>query len=159
MKVRAPRTLSLCTASSFLALALLSGCASNSNALEKRLADLREDIRRLQNDNDRVNERLEAVELRQVHAESAAAKPAAQARTTTVTRPRLKVLHLGPNGEPGEEPAAPAGAEDAPRMILKGQGKDLEIKQNAGDSSSRGGQREKTVAVSQNEESAPSTGK
>lgn len=144
-----------------LSLGLLSGCASESDAVEKRLSQLREEIRKLQNDTDRVSERLEAVELRQARAEAAQNAPRAVASSETVSRPRLKVLHLSP-GEGDATPAsgaAPAGGEEqGPPMILKGQGKDLELKQGSGGPSSRAPAREKSVAVSQNEVPAPSGG-
>jgi len=135
-----------------VSLGLFSGCASDSDAVEKRLSQLREDIRKLQNDNDRVSERLEAVELRQ--AQAVAANNAPKAPSTgaeTVSRPRLKVLHLTPDDEkPPTEGAAgePAGQDSAPPMILKGQGKELELRQ--GGSSQRVVPQEKPAAVSQN---------
>ncbi|HEV8244842.1 MAG TPA: hypothetical protein VGP93_03705 [Polyangiaceae bacterium] len=128
-----------------IALALLAGCAGNSDALEKRLASMRDDIRRLQNDEDRANERLEAVELRQAHADAASARPAAQANAGTVTRPRLKVLHLAPDGEARDDqpsPDQPATDDGNSRTILRGQGKELEIKNS----------------VSQNEGPSPGSG-
>ena len=84
--------------------------------------------------NDRVSERLEAVELRQAREEAARSAPAAAPSAETVSRPRLKVLHLGPDGQTGAE-ATPAegGTEEAgPRVVLKGQGKDLALSQNDG---------------------------
>jgi hypothetical protein len=128
--------------------------------VDKRLSQLREDIRKLQNDNDRVSERLEAVELRQAQEVAARNAPTGAPKAAeTVSRPRLKVLHLTPDGEkaPVEGTAAePAAQEGGPRMILKGQGKELELK--PGESSQRVTPREKPVAVSQNEGVPPSRG-
>jgi hypothetical protein len=143
-----------------VSLGLFSGCASDSDAVEKRLSQLRDDIRKLQNDNDRVSERLEAVELRQAHEVAARNAPKAPGPAAeTVSRPRLKVLRLSPEGEKVPADAAtpePAGQESAPRMILKGQGKELELR--PGESSQRATPREKPVAVSQNEGPSPSRG-
>ena len=134
-------------------LGLFTGCASDSDAVEKRLSELREDIRKLQNDNDRVSERLEAVELRQAQEVAAHNAPKAPAgNPETVSRPRLKVLHLTPGDEnpPAQGTAGePAGQDQSPPMILKGQGKELELRQ--GGSSQRVVPQEKPVAVSQNE--------
>jgi len=143
-----------------VALGFFSGCASDSDAVEKRLSQLREDIRKLQNDNDRVSERLEAVELRQAQLAASQNAPAPGKEAETVSRPRLKVLHLTPGDEtPTAEGAdsAPSAQDSGPRMILKGQGKELELKQGDGDSSSRG-PRERPVVVSQNEKASPRSG-
>jgi len=143
-----------------VSLGLFSGCASDSDAVEKRLSELREDIRKLQNDNDRVSERLEALELRQ--AAQARSTPApAEAAPETVSRPRLKVVRLSPDGkapteaEPAEAQPAP---DEAPTMILKGEGKELELKPGAARPSSRSAPQEKPVVVSQNEGASPSGG-
>ncbi len=143
-----------------VSLGLFSGCASDSNAVEKRLSQLRDDIRKLQNDNDRVSERLEAVELRQAQEVAARNAPKAPgAAAETVSRPRLKVLHLSPGDDspPAEGSAVqPASQDSAPPMILKGQGKELELKQ--GGSSRRDIAQEKPVVLGQNEGASPSRG-
>lgn len=115
----------------------ISGCATSSDAIEKKLSSLRDEIQKLQNENDRVSERLEAIELRQARAEVKDAEvKTAKEEPGVVTRPQLKVLRLSPDGtsEEGQaEPAAaPAGSDSAPRMMLKGQGKDLELRQGGG---------------------------
>jgi hypothetical protein len=117
---------------------VISGCATSSDAIEKKLSGMREEIQKLQNENDRVSERLEAIELRQARAEAKGAEvKTAREEPGVVTRPQLKVLRLSPDGasEDGQaEPAAaPAsGSDSAPRMMLKGQGKDLELRQGGG---------------------------
>jgi TolA-binding protein len=136
MKALARSPLSLLGLFSLL-FPVISGCATNSEAIEKKLSSLREEIQKLQNENDRMSERLEAIELRQAReeAESAEAKNAKEA-PAVVTRPRLKVLHLSPESAPEEGPAPPAsgapGAKEEPRIMLKGQGKDLELRQGGG---------------------------
>ncbi len=121
----------------FTLLPLISGCATSSDAIEKKLSTLREEIQKLQNENDRVSERLEAIELRQARDEAKTSEvKTAKEESGVVTRPRLKVLHLSPEGGPEEAPSEPASGpaapEGAPRMMLKGQGKDLELRQGGG---------------------------
>lgn len=67
--------------------------------MDKRLAGLRDDIARLQADNDRLSERVEALETHPAPA-PAPAKQAAAANDES--HPPLKVVKLVPN-------AAPAG--------------------------------------------------
>ena len=116
----------------------ISGCATSSDAIEKKLSSLRDEIQKLQNENDRVSERLEAIELRQARAEAKGAEvKTAREEPGVVTRPQLKVLRLSPEGTSEEGQAEPAtapaaGSDSAPRMMLKGQGKDLELRQGGG---------------------------
>jgi hypothetical protein len=117
---------------------VISGCATSSDAIEKKLSSLREEIQKLQNENDRVGERLEAIELRQAREEAKGTEvKTAKEDSGVVSRPPLKVLRLSPEGNSEEgqaEPATPpaAGSDSAPRMMLKGQGKDLELRQGGG---------------------------
>jgi hypothetical protein len=137
MKARARSPLSLLGLFTLL-FPVISGCATSSDAIEKKLSSLREEIQKLQNENDRVSERLEAVELRQAREEAKGAEvKTAKDEPGVLTRPRLKVLHLSPDGTSNEgqpDPAASpaAGQDSAPRMMLKGQGKDLELRQGGG---------------------------
>jgi hypothetical protein len=135
MKARARSPIALLGLFTLL-LPLISGCATSSDAIEKKLSTLREEIQKLQNDNDRVSERLEAIELRQAREEAKGSEvKTAKEEPGVVTRPRLKVLHLSPEGSPDEgqpDPASAPASDGAPRMMLKGQGKDLELKQGGG---------------------------
>lgn len=80
-------------------VAAISGCSSDRNAMDKRLAGLRDDIARLQADNDRLSERVEALETHPAPAPA----PAKQAvGNADESHPPLKVVKLVPN-------AAPAG--------------------------------------------------
>ncbi len=101
--------------SGFLALvavaALLSGCGGSSkNAVEKRLGDLREEITRLQNSQDRLAERMMAMEIQRQQDTTRASAPAAPAAGPRMERPPLKVIRLEP-GQPAGAPAAPAADE------------------------------------------------
>lgn len=80
-------------------VAAISGCSSDRNAMDKRLAGLRDDIARLQADNDRLSERVEALETHPAPAPAPAKQAAANADES---HPPLKVVKLVPN-------AAPAG--------------------------------------------------
>lgn len=122
----------------FTLLPAVFGCASSSDAVEKKLASLREEIQKLQNENDRMNERIEAIELRQAREEVKAAEAktseekAAKDEPAVVTRPPLKVLRLSPEGKEDAGAAGGPAADTAPRPLLKGQGKDLELRQGGG---------------------------
>ena len=77
------RVAALCAIS--LLLPLL-GCASDRQAVDRRLAGLRDDIARLQTENDRLAERVDALEGKGV-------TPAApSASENKITRPPLKVV-------------------------------------------------------------------
>ena len=106
----------------------------NREALEKRVKGLQEEVTRLQNSQDRVAERLQALEIQNQRSltmrSPAAATPskvAAQAEGE-VTRPPLKIVKL----QPGAEAAAPAetgpgaatatGEEAGPRPVIKDHG-------------------------------------
>ena len=80
-------------------VAAISGCSSDRDAMDKRLAGLRDDIARLQADNDRLSERVEALETHPAPAPAPAKQAAANADESHAP---LKVVKLVPN-------AAPAG--------------------------------------------------
>ena len=110
-------------------LAAFSGCASDSDAVEKRLAELRDDIRKLQNDNDRVERAPGSRRVCQAHGRRCRARAQSPTAAKTVERPRLKVLPSDPGRRADRRPIEPAPPDErAPRMILRGQGKDSEIK-------------------------------
>lgn len=94
-----------------LVAGLTAGCGGGSrDAMEKRLAELREDITRLQNSQDRIAERMMAMEIQRQQDGARAAAPAPATSARPVERPPLKVIRLEP-GQPGG-PAAPT--ETAP---------------------------------------------
>lgn len=109
---------------------LAVGCGGgNREALEKRVAGMQDELTRLQNTNDRLAERVQALEIVGMRASkpAAAAEPAAEPEER-VARPNLKVVKLAPGNAtaaPEPEPAAeePAPAEEkGPRPVIKDYG-------------------------------------
>ncbi len=115
----------------FACAAFAAGCGgANRDAMEKRVANLQDEVTRLQNTNDRLGERVQALEITSMHprAPTAAAAPAAEAEESRVARPALKVVKLGPGqSAPSAEPVAepepePAEEESGPRPVIKDHG-------------------------------------
>jgi len=113
--------------------AALSGCAREGEQLEKRLAKLQEEVTRVQSQTDRMNERLDAVELRQATAPRPEERVASSG-PTTVSRPKLKVVRVESDGEvPAEGAVESAPADDTgPRVVIQGEGKSIESRSVAG---------------------------
>jgi TolA-binding protein len=121
-----------------LATALL-GCSSGLEGVDKRLAAMQEEITKVQGQNDRLVERLDAVEARQAKQESAAkAAPvggagkatgnaaASTGGPTVSERPSLKVVKVLPEDDAGMPSPhvgtqAPGEAADdpSPRPLIK----------------------------------------
>jgi hypothetical protein len=102
----------------------LFGCSSDRDAIEKRLSALSEDISRVQAENDRLGERVGALEVK-----GASPAPKTADRTPQVERQPLKVIKLVPGG--GESGAdadpselAPEDRPDAPgnRPVIRVRG-------------------------------------
>jgi hypothetical protein len=102
------------------------GCASDHDRVEQQLAKLREQVTELQAETDRMGERLDAVE---------ASKPAtppgdqrlASVEPETMSRPKLKVVRVDPNGT-DEAAASDAESDAGPRVVIQGEGKSLETR-------------------------------
>jgi hypothetical protein len=121
---------------------LLSACASDSEAMDKRISKLQEEVTRLQADLDRGTERLASVEERQAAAAGAKADTRTAAATPKrVERPNLKVVRVEPGqNHPGLEPSfedraaresePPPAADEGtePRVVIRGEGKELETR-------------------------------
>lgn len=111
---------------SLLVLLPTAGCASDRDAIDKRMAAMREDITHMQAENDRLGERVDALEAK--NSAPAKTAPAAEAK---VERAPLKVVKLVPGDGPaptGEaEPTELAADErpDAPgtRPVIRLRGK------------------------------------
>jgi hypothetical protein len=105
------------------------GCSSDKDHMEKQLSKLREEVQHLQSDTDRMGERLDAMEVRQAAVPHYAEERVAQS-STTLSRPKLKVVRVEPGGEGASaeaEPAdAPPDADSGPRVLIQGEGKSLE---------------------------------
>lgn len=105
------------------------GCSSGLDGVEKRLSAMREEITALQNQNDRLVERMDALEVKQARAEAKSKAPVASEATTE--RPPLKVVRLEPGAEPGApqtgDVAAGEAADDpSPRTVIRGRGSNVE---------------------------------
>ena len=93
------------------AAAGMCACGAGHDDLSKRLAAVQTDLTRLQKHSDRLEERLEALELRKESVPASA--PIAAGSAATVEHPRLMVVKL----EPGDE--SRAAASDAPTAALR----------------------------------------
>ncbi len=118
--------------------------------MKKQVAGLETQVTTMRADQDRLEERLAALELTSSQAARGPSSPAAE----RVERPRLKVIHLAPDdegaaAEPANEPAPSAPSDSAAhRPIIRGTG-DRVIKVGDGDSdesTSRDGPPAKPVA-------------
>jgi len=119
--------------SALLAAACI-GCGSGSDAAKKQLARLNEEVIRLQNDNDRLADRVAALELG-AETERARVEPAPLG-PDVVERPPLKVIRVDPaspsrstepSPESGSTPSeAGSGEEGSPagaRPVIRMRGK------------------------------------
>lgn len=111
-----------------LAACTLVGCSSGLEGVDKRLAAMQDEIAKMQNQNDHLVERIDAMEVRQANADRAA-KPAAAPAPGTTERPSLKVVKVLPedtSGMPSPQVGtqAPGDAADdpSPRPVIKLQG-------------------------------------
>lgn len=109
------------------------GCGS-SDRLKKQVSGLETQLTALRADQDRLEERLAAVEL----SSSVPSHTAPAAAAERVERPRLKIIHLSPDDQEPPEKAVEPPATSAPdsaarRPIIRGTG-DRVIKVGDGDS-------------------------
>jgi hypothetical protein len=128
-----------------LGLALLGGCSSGLEGVDKRLSAMQDEIVRVQNQNDRLVERIDAIELRQAKAEGAKTEPPKTrgAAAAPGERPSLKVVKVVPedtSGMPSPQvgTVAPGEAADdpSPRPVIKlrGSGKAESKSESKGES-------------------------
>ena len=103
------------------ALALV-GCSSGLEGVDKRLSAMQDEITKMQNQNDHLVERIDAMEVRQAKAETVS-KPAAPGVSE---RPSLKVVKVVPedtSGMPSPHVGTPAPGDAAddpsPRPVIK----------------------------------------
>ncbi len=106
------------------ALAGLPGCSSGLEGVDKRLHAMQDEITKTQSQNDHLLERIDAMEVRQAHAESVAKPPAPGSGTSE--RPSLKVVKVVPedtSGMPSPQVGTPSPGEAAddpsPRPVIK----------------------------------------
>lgn len=124
---RMPRSVSSASALGWLLALLLAGCSSGLEGVDKRLSAMQDEIIKVQGQNDRLVERLDAVEARQAKADSAA-KPSSPGGSAS-ERPTLKVVKVVPednSGMPSPQVGtqAPGEATDdpSPRPLIKVRG-------------------------------------
>jgi hypothetical protein len=117
----------------------LFGC-SGSDQLKKQIASLETQLTAVRADQDRLEERLAAVELSSTVAPRTAAKGTSSER---VDHPRLKVIHLSPDDEaaaatePSDESSTnPTKGTPSRRPIIRGTG-DRVIKAFDGDETTK----------------------
>lgn len=106
------------------ALSWTVGCAGDGDAMKKRIHDLEGEVTRLQNQSDRLEERLAGVEIG-ARAQTAAPAAPADPRAQQEGRPLLQVVRLEPGAaaqaaDPELPPADPA--EDPARPVVRVQG-------------------------------------
>jgi len=94
------------------AVGLLAACGGGHDEVSKRLASIQADLVKLQSHSDRLEQRLEAIEMRKESAPPA--QPVADAApATTAARPPLMVVKLEPGNDAREAPT------DAPTAALR----------------------------------------
>jgi hypothetical protein len=158
-----------CGRTTLLAVLLLApafGGCSGADRLKKQVSGLETQLTALRADQDRLEERLAAVELSSsVPSHSSSLRDGAGAAAERVERPRLKIIHLSPDDQEPPEKAAeppPSSAPDssARRPIIRGTG-DRVIKVGDGDSDettrsdSPTGKRNLDLAIRDGREAAP----
>ncbi len=117
-------------ATTVLGLASLSsGCAGNGEATKKQIGALQDKVAILQNERDRLEERVSALEQQQQVLVASAQSDAVP--SSDRSRPPLKVVRLEPPmANVGEAPTpavpAPATAATEPRVLISGSGDDLQ---------------------------------
>ena len=121
----------------------LVGCSSGLEGVDKRLSAMQDEITKMQNQNDHLVERIDAMEVRQAKVETAKPAAATAATSTTSERPSLKVVKVVPedtSGIPSPHVGAPAPGEAAddpsPRPLIKlrgGSGKSAEKGEGKGE--------------------------
>lgn len=107
---------------------------ADHDPVEKQLKKLSDDIARIQSENDRMGERLDAMEVRQASAPRGSEErlAAANASSTTLSRPKLKIVRVEPGSElapeVGDADPGYAEADNGPRVLIQGEGKSLETR-------------------------------
>ena len=126
-----------------LSLGALLGCSSGLEGVQKRLSSMQDEITRLQNQNDRLVERVDAMEVREPKTSPAGkSRPAGPPSAAASERPSLKVVKVVPedtSGMPSPQVGtqAPGDAADdpSPRPVIKlrGSGKSAEKSEGKGE--------------------------
>jgi len=122
----------------FVAAALSTACGGGADANKKRVRELEEELTRLQNSHDRLDERVASLELTRVAPEESSSSrgkardEAEQPETAHLERPPLKVFKLAPPGSSSATPVAaeePSPAEEETgetRPMIRGRGQNVQ---------------------------------
>jgi hypothetical protein len=102
------------------------GCASEKDATSKHLNDLSERVGRLQTINDRLEERVSALEAA---TRARNEKPMVQSRSTALPQD-LPVVKMAPALETSNEPIPMSGDSDEPRTLIVGEGSRVEARKS-----------------------------
>ncbi len=119
----------------FVGASAAFGCAGGRSDLEKKVRALQDEVTLLHNSNDRLEDRLAAMELGLAEAAvgQRQAPPAER-----LARPPLKVVRLDPGApdpvarsepSPAPLPEAPSAGADAERPLIRGEGTEAQIVQ------------------------------
>lgn len=108
-----------------LLTSMVAGCG-NSDQTKKQVGALEKQLTAMRADQDRLEERLSVLEIDSRKQDDRARREPAAA-DERLSRPRLKVIHMGPDDAPPGEPAQaepePAPAEPgAERPVIRGTG-------------------------------------
>ncbi len=105
----------------WLAASVFVGCAGANASAQRQLEEMRREIHEIQSDNDRLNERVTALEL-------ASAGPSEADQPGEDDRPELEVVRLSPDEPPDdlggrmEAPQDPPQDPDAPPTVIRAEG-------------------------------------
>ena len=113
---------------------LAAGCASDKDHVEKQLSKLKDDVRHMQSETDRMAERLDAMEARQASAPRANEERVAS-NVPAIVRPKLKVVRMEPgeeNDDASEAGPQPAQDDGGPRVLIRGEGTSVESRTFSG---------------------------
>jgi len=130
-----------------LAAPAVTGCGG-SDALKKQVASLETQLTSVRADQDRLEERLAALEL----ATPEPARSSKAAQPQTVEHPRLKVIHLspdqaGPAAQPGDATSGDGEGANGRRPAIRGTGDKIIKTGDADDASTlNGGAKHPSVA-------------
>jgi hypothetical protein len=152
----------------FVAAALCTACGSEADAHKKRVRELEEELTRLQNGQDRLDERVASLELSRAAPEEASSSPgkagneaSEQPEAAHLERPPLKVFKLAPAGNGGsatppavEEPSPAEEESGEARTVIRGRGQNVE---KAPGSPTQASSKARGAKLGQND-SVPATG-
>lgn len=128
-----------------LLLLAAAGCSANA-AAERQMDQFRKDISKMQSDNERLNERVSALE----QGGRSDGQSKARKESSAAEAPKLPVVKLAPGEDPdnpsGEAAPEPGGSEDEPTVIRAEGNRQQVIKSGKDKENAREAQREYDAA-------------